>query len=87
MTIWVFLILERIYRYSIVRVTKSVKCLLRKGFDLLRNSPLSSIHIHFGVELLVFGPFVTSGSLSKNKFFDRLHKSRGLRPCFCCFEW
>ena len=29
--------------------------MLRKGFDLLRNSPLSSIHIHFGVELLVFG--------------------------------
>ena len=41
-------------------------------FDLLLGSPLSSIYIHFGVELLVFGVSLTSASLSKNKFFDRL---------------
>ena len=39
---------------------------------LLRNSPLSSIHIHFGVELLVFAASLTSVSLSKNLFLDRL---------------
>ena len=38
-------------------------------FDLLRNSPLSSIHIHFGVELLVLPALVTSASLPKNEFF------------------
>ena len=30
---------KRVYRYSMVRITKNSKCLLRKGFDLLRNSP------------------------------------------------
>ena len=39
-----------------------------RHFDLLRNSPLSSIHIHFGVELLVFGAPLTSASLSKTSF-------------------
>ena len=39
-----------------------------RHFDLLRNSPLSSIHIHFGVELLVFGASLTSASLSKTSF-------------------
>ena len=29
--------------------------MLRKGFDLLRNSPLSSIYIHFEAQLLDFG--------------------------------
>ncbi len=41
-------------------------------FDLLRNSTLSSIHIHFGIELLVLTALVTSVSLSKKGFFDRL---------------
>ena len=39
-----------------------------RHFDLLRNSPLSSIHIHFGVELLVLAALVTSASLSKISF-------------------
>ena len=43
-------------------------------FDLLRNSPLSSIHIHFGGELLVLPALVTSASLPKNEFFDRLRR-------------
>ena len=41
-------------------------------FDLLRNSPLSSIHIHFGVELLALAALLTSVSLSKTEFFDKL---------------
>ena len=43
-----------------------------RHFDLLRNAPLLSIYIHFGVALLVLTPLLTSVSLSKNKFFDRL---------------
>jgi len=43
-----------------------------RRFDLLRNAPRSSIHIHFGVALLVLTASLTSVSLSKNKFFDRL---------------
>ena len=43
-----------------------------RHFNLLRNAPLSSIYIHFGVALLVLTPLLTSVSLSKNKFFDRL---------------
>ena len=39
-----------------------------RHFGLLRNSPLSSIHIHFGDELLVFGASLTSASLSKKSF-------------------
>ena len=40
-------------------------------FDLLRNSPLSSIHIHFGVELLVLAALLTSVSLSITEFFEK----------------
>ena len=39
-----------------------------RHFDLLRNSPLSSIHIRFGGELLVFGASLTSASLQKQVF-------------------
>ena len=35
---------------------------------LLRNAPLSSIYIHFGVELLAFEAPLTSVSLSKHRF-------------------
>ena len=48
------------------------KLAVARCFDFLRNSPHSSIHIHFGVELLVFGAPLTSASLSKKYFFDRL---------------
>ena len=51
-----------------------------RHFDLLGNSPLSSIHIRFGVELLVLPALLTSASLSKNKFFDRLKKARESVP-------
>ena len=34
----------------------------------LPSLPLSSIHIHFGVELLVSAALLTSGSLSKTSF-------------------
>ena len=57
---------------SLEMTPKGKLFLLRKHFDLLRNSPLSSIHIHFGGELLVLAAPLTSGSLSKNTFFDRL---------------
>ena len=41
-------------------------CLLRKAFDLLRNSP-STVSIYADeCELLVFGAPLTSASLSKN---------------------
>ena len=52
-----------------------------RHLDLLRNSPLSSIHIHFGGELLVFGASLTSASLSKNYVFDRL-KGCAMRTLF-----
>ena len=48
------------------------KACFARCFDLLCNSILSSIYIHFGVELLVLTALVTSGSLPKNEFFDRL---------------
>ena len=48
------------------------KSLLRKAFDLLRNSP-STVSIYADeCELLVLGSPLTSVSLSKNEFFDRL---------------
>ncbi len=44
------------------------KCLLRKAFDLLRNSP-STVSIYADeCELLAFGASLTSASLSKNDF-------------------
>ena len=52
------------------------KTCFARHFALLRNTPLSSIHIHFGVVLLVLVAPLTSASLSKNKFFDRLN-----HPC------
>ena len=42
-----------------------------RRFALLRNSLLSSIHIHFGVELLVLTALVTSDSLSKRTLSER----------------
>jgi len=39
-----------------------------RRFDLLRNAPRSSIHIHFGVALLVLTASLTSASLSKISF-------------------
>ena len=50
--------------------------LLKKRFDFLRNSPHSSIYIHFGVELLVFGASLTSASLSKNPQIVKTHISK-----------
>ena len=44
------------------------KACFARHFDLLRNSPLSSIYIHFGVELLVLPAFVTSADLSETSF-------------------
>ena len=49
-----------------------------RGFGLLRNSSLSSIHIHFGVVLLVLTALVTSVSLSKNSFLTDCQRS--LKP-------
>ena len=55
--------------------TKTSKSLLRKGFDLLRNSP-STVSIYADeCELLVLTALVTSARLSKNKFFDSLMPS------------
>ena len=55
------------------------KCLINlqkacyaRCFDLLHNSTLSSICIHFGVELLVFAAPLTSAVCQKTSFFDRL---------------
>ena len=45
------------------------KACFARCFDLLRNSTLSSIHIHFGVELLVLTALLTPVSLSKKYFF------------------
>ena len=44
------------------------KACFARYFDLLRNSPHSSILIHFGVELLVLTALLTSASLSKKSF-------------------
>ena len=49
------------------------KACYARCFDLLHNSTLSSIHIHFGVELLVFATPLTSAFCQKMKFFDRLN--------------
>ena len=47
-------------------LAKQEIALLRKAFDLLRNSPLSSIPIHFGVELLVLTAPLTSAFYNLN---------------------
>ena len=44
------------------------KCLLRKAFDLLRNSNLNVPMYAYRFELLVFGASLTSASLSKKSF-------------------
>ena len=68
--------------YDFCRMRGYTPCYARH-FDLLRNSPLSSIRIHFGVELLVFGASLTSASLSKNDFFDRLKNHHPSGGDFC----
>ena len=40
-------------------MTEQIHSCIEKCFDLLRNSPLSSIHIHFGDELLVLAALLT----------------------------
>ena len=45
------------------------KACYARDFGLLRNASRSSIHIHFGVALLVFGASLTSGSLRHIDFF------------------
>ena len=77
MTIWVFLYFRELGEDSLAQLSKTQKSLLRKGFDLQRNSP-STVSIYADeCELLVFVPLLTSVSLSKNKFFDRLQNETG----------
>ncbi len=52
------------------------KPLRRKGFDLLRNSPSTVSPYADECELLALAAPLTSASLSKNKFFDRLRSRK-----------
>ena len=72
LTIWDFFSLSTNATVITQKYLQKRNSLLRKGFDLRHNSPHSCIHIHIGVELLAFGPLLTSVRLSKNKFFDSL---------------
>ena len=75
MTIWAFLYVRELGEDSLTQLSKTQKSLLRKCFDLQRNSP-STVSIYADeCELLVFVPLLTSVSLSKNKFFDRLRSA------------
>ena len=69
------LVLRGLAKSQILTGGVGKKACYARLFDLLRNSPRSSIHIHFGGELLVLAALLTSGSLSKNKFFNRLKGS------------
>ena len=66
-----FLHMYLVYITSTYLITIEYACYAR-CFALRHNSTLSSIHIHFGVELLVFAAPLTSAVCQKMKFFDRL---------------
>ena len=58
------------------------KACYARHFDLLRK-PDSTVPMYADESgLLVFGAPLTSGSLSKNKFFDRLNKNAPLCGAF-----
>ena len=76
MTVCSVLVDAIIFVYERMNTSKS---LLRKGFDLLRNSP-STVSIYADeCELLVLTALLTSARLSKNKSFDSLNR-------VCCFH-
>ena len=61
------------------------KRLLRKHFDLLRK-PDSNVPMYADESgLLVFASPLTSASLSKNRFFDRLRRLRNEDACLIVF--
>ena len=59
------------------QIQKQPKGLLRKYFDLLRNSHSTVLVYADECELLVFGAFLNSPSACRKGFFDTLNTSYG----------